>query len=299
MGATASGKTQLAVETALSIGGEIISADSRQFYKFMDIGTAKPPLKDRDSIPHHLIDVVLPGEEFTLSQYQELAYEVIEKIFSSGKVPILVGGTGLYIRAVTQGYTLPRVPPKVEFRKLKYMEAKKYGISALYNELLSIDPEASYKIHPLDLIRIIRALEVYYFSGKKISSFWGQKNVLPWRIIKIGLSLPRNLLYQRINTRVEEMMSLGFLEEVKVLVERGFKDALFRMRPLGYIELLEHLAGKLTLEEAVELIKRNTRRFAKRQLTWFRKEKDVVWIEMDKMSQKEALQKIISLWKDN
>lgn len=269
VGPTAVGKTRLAIDLAKELDGEIVSADSRQVYRFMDIGTAKPTLRERRSVPHHLIDVVEPDDQFTLAQYQELAFAAIDGIIARGKVPFLIGGTGLYVRAVLEGFHIPRVIPSLALRECLYRRASEEGAGSLHNELATIDPVAAGRIDPRNVRRIVRALEVYHETGIPISRLQ-RKQAPPYRILKIGLTMERAELYRRIDQRVERMIEDGLVEEVKGLVERGYGYEMSAMSGLGYRQIGLYLQGRLELSSAIELIKRETRRFVRQQYTWFR-----------------------------
>lgn len=279
LGPTAVGKTDLAINLALKIGGEIVSVDSRQIYRYMDIGTAKPTPEQLSLVPHYMVDCVLPDKPFSVADYQKGADRAIQEIIKHGKIPILVGGSGMYFRAVVDGLFDGPESDK-EFRQNLRQEAEESGIQVLYDRLKSIDPEAASKIHHNDLMRIIRALEVYEKSGRKISELQKQWNEgeARYKFSTFGLDLPRDELYKRIENRVDKMMDQGFLDEARSLLK--YDRNLPAMNCLGYKELFLHLDGKLSLGEAVELIKRNTRRYAKRQLTWFRKDKRIHWIDI-------------------
>ncbi len=282
LGPTCVGKTQISLKLADILKGEIVSFDSRQIYKFMDIGTAKPTKEEREKICHHLIDLISPDEEFTAADYGKKAREIIQKIIKRKKQPIAVGGSGLYLKALIEGFFQgPKADEKI--RERLQGEAQRFGEPHLFRRLKEIDPPAAERIHPNDLVRIIRALEVYELTGKSISTWQreGKYEPFPVRFVKIGLSLNRKTLYQKINSRTEEMISRGFLEEVKGLKEKGFTPKLKALRTVGYQELVNYLEGKFELQEAIEKIKLNTRHYAKRQLTWFRKEKEIVWMDAE------------------
>lgn len=279
LGPTAVGKTEIAIRIALRIGGEIVSVDSRQIYRNMNIGTAMPTPEQLELVPHHVIDCVLPDEYFSVADYQRLADEAIKQINDRGKVPILVGGSGMYFRAVVDGLFDGPDADKA-FRKQLRREAEEYGISHLYERLRIIDPKAADNIHHNDLLRIIRALEVFELSGNRISDMQQQwNNGEPrYKFMAFGLDRPRQELYKRVDARVNQMMADGLLEEVRSL--SGYGRELQSMKCLGYKELFAYLDGKCSLEEAVAQIKQNTRHFAKRQLTWFRKDKRINWMDL-------------------
>jgi tRNA dimethylallyltransferase len=282
LGPTASGKTALAVELAKKINGEIISADSMQVYRGMDIGTAKPTEAERKGIPHHLIDIRNPDEEWTVSDFVNETKKAIEEIENKGKTPIIVGGTGLYLWSLVNGFSFPITPADKDLRA----KLEKEPALALHSRLSSIDPAAAEKIHPNDKKRIIRALEVYELTGKPISQM--QKNnstnsphlsVGNSVYSLIGLNPPREVLYERINERVDSMISKGLIEEVAGLKAKGYGKKLTSMQALGYKEVLDYLDGKYSREEMIEELKKRTRNFARRQMTWFRRFKDVKWYD--------------------
>jgi len=272
-GPTASGKSQLALEWAYKLDGEIISSDSRQIYKFMNIGTVKPTRKDWALVPHHLIDVIYPDQIMTAGEYQKLARDVIRDINNRGKIPFLVGGTGFYIRAVIREIDFP---PKVEehIREEIRERIKREGLDKVYKELSHIDPLAVSKIMPSDEIRITRALEVYYATGKPISSYHKgtDKDYPEYEITYLVLNPPRDILYKRIEERVDKMIELGLIEETKNILNMGYSPELPSLQTLGYREIIKYLKGFYSLEEAIEEIKKETRHYAKRQLTWFKNE---------------------------
>ncbi len=269
VGPTAVGKTTLAVRLGQRLGGEVISADSRQVYRHMDIGTAKASVAEQAALPHHLLDIVEPNEELTLAHYQRLAWAAIEAIWSRGRVPVLVGGTGLYVKAVIEGWTVPEVPPDQDLRERLYAEAQRLGPEALHRQLAAVDPAAAQRIDVRNVRRVIRALEVYQQTGRPISQLQ-QKSPPPYRFLKIGLTMPRQELYRRIDERIERMMAQGLEAEVRWLVTHGYRDDLPAMSGLGYQQISQYLRGEITLEEAVALIKHHTRRFVRQQYNWFR-----------------------------
>lgn len=282
LGPTCVGKTQLSLKLADILKGEIVSFDSRQIYRYMDIGTAKPTKEERDRIPHHLIDLISPDERFTAADYGKKARQIIGQIAGRNKQPIAVGGSGLYLRALTQGFFKgPRADERIR-RKLE-REAQEFGEPHLFNRLKKVDPEAAERIHPNDLVRIVRALEVYELTGKPISLLQreGDYEPFPMRFIRIGLNIERRELYQRIDRRVEEMISAGLVDEVKMLKQRGFSHKLKALKTVGYQELFAYLEGEVDLSTATENIKLNTRHYAKRQLTWFRHDQEIIWLDAE------------------
>jgi len=279
VGPTAVGKSELALRLAEEFGGEIVSADSRQIYRGLDIGTAKPTAEERQRVPHHLLDVVNPDEVLTLAQYQELAYAAIDDILARGKVPFLVGGTGLYIKAVVEGWSIPRVPPNERLRAELYRLAELEGPEALHARLREVDPAAAARIDPRNVRRVVRALEVYAETGRPISELQ-RRSPPPYRTLQIGLTMEREELYRRIDARVERMLERGLVEEVRGLIERGYGLDLPAMSGLGYREMGLYLRGEIGLEEAIRLIKRNTRRFVRHQYNWFRlDDPDIHWFD--------------------
>ncbi len=265
IGPTAVGKTAYAIRLAQVFDGEIVSADSRQVYRRMDIGTAKPTREEQSRVPHHLLDLVDPGEPFTLSQYQHLAYGAIADIHARGRLPLLVGGSGLYVRSVLEGLSIPRVPPNPERRAALEREDS----AALYSRLQAIDAQSAQRIDPRNKRRVIRALEVCEATGRPISA--QQTRAAPdYSILRIGLTLPRAELYERINARVDAMMAAGLVDEVRRLMEEGFDLDTPSMSGLGYRQIALYVKGEATLDEAVRLLKRDTRRFVHHQYSWFR-----------------------------
>ncbi len=276
-GATASGKSKLAMELSRRVPIEIISADSMQIYRGLDIGTAKPGRDDLIRVQHHLIDLKNPDEPFSAGEYAELVRGLVPEIEARGRIPVMVGGTGLYIR-VALGGIFPGPARDDRFRSsLKDEERAEKGI--LYRKLKEIDPESAQRVHPSDTVRVIRALEVFHLTGKPISDQQREHTFSdrPFETDYLVLDLPRPVLYARIEERVDRMMEEGLLDEVKGLLAKGYGPDLNSMKALGYREMAAHLTGATDLDQAVELLKRNTRRFAKRQLTWFRAEKGADW----------------------
>lgn len=269
VGPTAAGKTALSLELAQEFSGEIISADSRQIYRGLDIGTDKPTPEQQSLVPHHLVDVVDPDQILTLAEFQERAYAAIETIRRRRRLPLLVGGTGQWIWAVVEGWGIPRVPPDPDLRARLEAQAEAAGAAVLHTQLAEIDPDAAEKIDARNVRRVIRALEVYHKSGAPISQLQ-QKSPPPYQTLLIGLTRPRPALYRRIDRRIEEMMAHGLLEEVKQLVAAGYGWDQPAMSGLGYRQIGQYLRGEVSLEEAVALIKKETRRFVRQQYNWFR-----------------------------
>ncbi|PYG87543.1 tRNA dimethylallyltransferase [Ruminiclostridium sufflavum DSM 19573] len=282
-GPTASGKTSLSIELAGRMNGEIISADSMQLYKYMDIGTAKPTENEMRGIKHYLIDEVLPSEEFNVVKFKELAEKYIKEIVEKGKQPIVVGGTGLYISSLIDNINFSESECDWELREALKNEAEEYGSQYLHDKLKKVDEESADNIHPNNVKRVIRALEVFYQTEKPMSYHNEMSRGIPpsFTYNTIGLTMDRQRLYERINKRVDIMIKNGLVEEVKRLVELGFADSITSMQGIGYKEILSYLKGKSTLDEAVEIIKRDSRRYAKRQLTWFKRMKEIKWFSID------------------
>jgi tRNA dimethylallyltransferase len=278
-GPTASGKTALAMSLAASLSLEVINADSMQVYRGMDIGTAKPVAAEREQVRHHLIDIREPGEDFSVGEYTELFRAAVKDVAGRGRLPVAVGGTGLYIRGALGG--LFPGPARDEAVRTSFQEQESAEPGTLFRLLGEVDPETAGRTRPEDLVRIIRALEVYQLTGIPISEHQKEHafSDRPFKSRIVCLEPPRELLYSWIDARVDAMMETGFLEEVRKLRERGYGPELNSMKALGYRELQSFLDGQVELPEAVELIKRNTRRYAKRQLTWFRGEEDVTWLQ--------------------
>lgn len=287
-GPTATGKSAVAVEVALKVNAEIISADSMMVYRGMDIGTAKPTLSERKGVPHHLVDVVDPDEDFSVATFQTLAVELIRAINARGRLPVLVGGTGLYIRAVLDGYRFSGGVDK-DLRHRLMMEARRFGPAYLHSRLSAVDPETAERLHPNDSKRIIRALEIFYQAGSPASKTVSLAADPQYNSLIYGLLLERQELYRRIEARVEAMLAAGLVEEVGGLLKGGLRRGAISMQALGYKEIAAYLAGEISLDEAVYLLKRDTRRFAKRQLTWFRRDERICWLDVSKYSGPESL----------
>ena len=269
VGPTAAGKTDLAVHLALALGGEVVNADSRQVYRHMDIGTAKPTPEQRSLVPHHLVDILNPDQPFGLSSFMDLAARAIREIHDRGKVPILVGGTGQYVWSLLEGWKLPKVPPNPALRQRLEEEARVHGPDPLFRRLLEVDPQARNTVDGLNPRRVIRALEVYEATGAPPSSFRA-KGPSPYELSVVGLTLDRQTLYRRIDARVDSMMEQGLVRETRMLISMGYAPDLPSMSSMGYREMVLHLNSQLDLAEAVQRIKYATHRLARRQLTWFR-----------------------------
>ncbi|MEW6618460.1 MAG: tRNA (adenosine(37)-N6)-dimethylallyltransferase MiaA [bacterium] len=276
-GPTAVGKTELAHLLAQKSGGEIISADSRQVYRYMDIGTAKPDKLLCQELPYHLIDIVYPDENWTVADFKEKAEETITKVHSHKRFPFLVGGTGLYIKAITTGL-FPSPAPSATIRHNLQLQLTQFGTAYLYDKLCQVDKEKAEKLNPNDTRRIIRALEVFYQTGIPISQLQQHKTQKKdYNLIMICLNKERDKLYCQINERVDRMIKQGFVEEVQSLLKMGYNENLIAMEAVGYKQIISYLKGDYDLNETIEMIKQQTRNFAKRQLTWFRAEKRFTW----------------------
>jgi tRNA dimethylallyltransferase len=269
VGPTAVGKSALALRLATAFGGEIVNADSRQVYRYMDIGTAKPSQEQRAAVPHHLIDMIDPDEGYSLALFLRRAAQAIQDIQARSRLPILVGGTGQYVWGLLEGWQVPEVQPDVELRQRLEARAAAEGPAALYEDLARLDPSAAGRIDPRNARRIIRALEVCYSSSER-AGVAPRKIPPPYRVKMLGLTLERSALYGRIDARVDAMLQAGWIEEVRSLMKRGYSPELPSLSSLGYRELIQHLKGELPLDVAVERIKHSTHRFARHQYAWFR-----------------------------
>ncbi|HKL80417.1 MAG TPA: tRNA (adenosine(37)-N6)-dimethylallyltransferase MiaA [Mobilitalea sp.] len=301
-GPTSVGKTALSISLAKAVNGEIISADSMQVYKYMDIGTAKITPAQMEGVPHYLIDEFSPEEEFNVVKFQQFAKRYILDIHERGKIPILVGGTGFYIQAVLFDIDFTENDSDTTYRRELELLASERGGEYLHNLLSELDPVSAKAIHPNNLKRIIRALEYVRLTGEQISTHNEQQRdkISPYQYCYFVLTKNRAKLYETINQRVDKMFQEGLLDEVKELAERGYTRDLVSMQGLGYKELLAFLEGESTYEEAIDLIKKNTRHYAKRQLTWFKREKDVDWVDKDNfMSEKDILNYLLAELKNS
>jgi tRNA dimethylallyltransferase len=280
VGPTAIGKSRLAIRLAQTFGGEIVNADSRQVYRYMDTGTAKPTPEELALVPHHLINITNPDESFSLAQYQELAYRAINDIHQRRKLPLLEGGSGLYVWTVVEGWQIPRVPPRPELRKKLEAKAAAIGAEKLYQELVAIDPAAAQKIDPRNVRRVIRSLEVYQQTSTPFSRLQ-RKQAPPFASLIIGLTCDRAELYRRIDERVDRMMAQGLVREVEKLVKMGYDFTLSAMSTIGYKQIGMHLRGELSLKEAVQQVKYETHRFVRHQYAWFRLKDDrIKWFNI-------------------
>lgn len=269
LGPTAVGKTSVSIELAHRLDGEIVSADSRLLYRGMDIGTAKPTEDEIKDVPHHLIDVADPDENWSLAIYQRMAYRVIDEIHSREKLPFLVGGTGQYIRAIIEGWRIPRQKPDFYLRETLETWAEEIGNEALHRRLMVLDPEAAGQIDYRNLRRTIRALEVILKSGERFSDL-RRKQKCPYRPIILGIERPRDALYERVDQRIDQMLDEGLVDEVRTLLDKGYSPDLPTLSAIGYAEIIQYLRGEIDFEEAVTLIRRNTRTFVRRQANWFK-----------------------------
>lgn len=287
VGPTAVGKTYISVELAKKLNTEIISADSMQIYKGMNIGTAKITEEEKQGIIHHMIDIINPDEEYSVSEFKYDAEKIIDRLLSENRIPIIVGRSGLYVNSLIYDLDFGNTKSNKKLREYYTYYYKEHGEDALYDKLLKIDPVAAEKIHKNNIKRIIRALEVYDITGVKFSELNTdiRKKSNKYDCILIGLSMERKVLYERINQRVDEMLSKGLVDEVSSLIKKGYGKNLVSMRGIGYKEIIEYLEGNTDYEEAVNTLKQNTRRFAKRQYTWFLKDENVKWFSMDNPSE--------------
>lgn len=281
-GPTAVGKTALSVRLAKEINGEIISADSMQVYRYMDIGSAKVTPEEMEGVPHHLIDVLDPKEEFNVVTFQKMAKQAMNEIYDRGHIPVIAGGTGFYIQALLYDIDFTETQEDPAYRKQLEEKAKREGAEALHACLRQVDPESAEAIHAHNIKRVIRALEFYEQTGQKISEHneKERQKQSPYSFLYYVLNTERKELYERIDCRVDQMLKQGLLDEVKKLKEMGCTRDLISMQGLGYKEILAYLEGECSLEEAVSILKRDTRHFAKRQLTWFKREREVRWLNL-------------------
>ena len=288
-GPTAVGKTRLSIALAKAVNGEIISADSMQVYRHMDIGSAKIRPEEMQGVPHHLVDILSPNEEFHIVLFQELAKKAMEEIYAKGCIPILVGGTGFYIQSVTRDIDFTKARQDDNCRKELEALALKKGNQYLHDLLAEVDPKSAEEIHANNVKRMIRALEFYQQNGTPISAHNEEQkeHKTPYNLAYFVLNAPREFIYERIDRRVDEMVENGLVEEVKGLQNMGCHKGMVSMQGLGYKEILNYLEGEYSLDEAIRILKRDTRHFAKRQLTWFRREPDVTWVEKDQFDYNE------------
>lgn len=286
-GPTACGKTKTAIALAKQINGEIISADSMQVYKYMDIGTAKPTKEEMNGVPHYLIDEFYPNEEFNVMIFQKKAKEYIEEIYTKNKIPIVVGGTGFYINALVNDNNFMSTNADNSYRKKLTALAEQQGNEVLFELLQKVDPESAAVIHSNNVKRVIRAIEFYYQTGQTISSHNKEEKQkqTPYQLAFVILNMDRKKLYDRIDVRVDLMIKAGLIEEVQYLLKKGYSRNLVSMQGLGYKEIVSYLMEETTLENAVYELKKNTRHFAKRQLTWFRRQTEGIWLDLTNSSE--------------
>lgn len=276
LGPTASGKTDLSLQIAKAINGEIISTDSRQLYKGLEIGSDIIPEEKREGVPHHMLGIAEPKNTITLAEYQDMANAEIKEIFKRKNIPMLVGGTGLYISAITQGYQLPRMEPDLKLRARLFKQAEKYGNNYVYKKLEKLDPSAAKKIHPNNVVYVIRAIEINTVKKENKKD----KKIPPkYDIFMVGIDWPREKLYERIGLRVASQLKRGLVNEVKTLLKKGYNESLPAISSLGAKEIIPYIKGESSLEECTELLKKNTRNYAKRQMTWFRRYKNIIWLK--------------------
>ena len=301
VGPTASGKTALSLPLAQKLSGEIICMDSMQVYRYMDIGTAKVTEEEADGVPHYLIDEFDPDEEYNVMIFQQRAKAYMEEIWAKGKTPILVGGTGFYINALLYDNEFTETDGDTAFREECYALAQEQGAEALFAKLKAVDPEYAEGIHANNVKRVTRALEYYHQTGQKFSEHNAEQKEkeTPYDASVIILTMDREKLYERIELRIDLMLEQGLLAEVKGLLDKGYTPDLVSMQGIGYKEFIPYFNGECTLEEAVTQLKTNTRRFAKRQLTWFRRQVDGLWVNFSEVSHEEAMQTVLQYIEDH
>lgn len=301
-GPTAAGKTELSIALAKKLNGAIISADSMQVYKYMNIGSAKIRPEEMQGVRHYLVDVLDPREEFHVARFQQMAKEALEEIYRNGQLPIVVGGTGFYIQALLKDIDFDESSGELPCRKELEETARREGGAVLYERLKQVDPESAEEIHPNNVKRVIRALEFYQETGQPISLHNREQKEKqpPYTYAYFVLNDDRARLYERIDRRVDRMVEQGLVEEVRWLKEHGYDRSLVSMQGLGYKELFPYLDGTCSLEEAVEIIKRDTRHFAKRQITWFKREPDVIWLNQQEFGydKEKILKRMLELWEE-
>lgn len=295
VGPTAVGKTDISIAIAKALNGEIISADSAQVYKYMDIGTAKISPEEAQDIKHHMIDEIYPDQNFSVAHFRDRADKYIREITAKGKLPIIAGGTGLYINSLLNNLDFTESVGDETFRQKMQEIADVNGNEYLYAMLKEVDPESCQRLHPNDVRRVIRALEVYEFTGKTISYYQEESKKIPprYNYAFVGLTMDRQKLYERINQRVDIMLDKGLIEEVKKLLAMGYSRNLVSMQALGYKEIVQYLEGEISLEEAIFILKRDSRHYAKRQLTWFRRDERIEWFNVDEYQDRLTLVKNI------
>lgn len=295
-GPTAVGKTEYAIETALKVNGEIVSCDSMQLYKYMDIGSAKPTAEEQARVKHYLVDEIDPAQAFSAAKYQALAKKAIEEIFAKEKTPVIAGGTGLYLNALLYDMDFSAPPRNDAYRDQLYREADEFGPEYLHEKLANADPDAANRIHPNNIKKVVRALEAAE-EGKKVRDF--SKDLQPtadYDAILIGLTRNREELYDRINRRVDLLIKRGLLEEVRELLAKGLTEGDISMKGIGYKEIIAYYHGQYSLQEAIDLVKKNTRHYAKRQLTWFKRYKEMKWFNISEYDSDADCLKEIFQW---
>lgn len=293
VGPTAVGKTEISSQLAERMGGEIVSADSRLFYRGMDIGTAKPTIAERRGVPHHLIDVADPDDVWSLARYQQAARETIAGIHTRRRLPFMVGGTGQYVRAVVEGWLPPPQSPDERLRTVLTRWGEECGAGTLHQRLTVIDPEAASRIDPQNLRRTVRALEVIFHTGHKFSS-QRRRGTSPYNLLMIGITRPRSELYARIDARIETMLAAGFQNEVRALLDQGYSPSLPTLSAIGYGEMVAYLKGSLLLEDAVARMKRRTRVFVRRQANWFKEtDPEIHWFDARQLNVVEVIERRI------
>ncbi|WP_342551490.1 tRNA (adenosine(37)-N6)-dimethylallyltransferase MiaA [Paenibacillus sp. FSL R7-0652] len=297
VGPTAVGKTRLSIELAQAFNCEVISGDSMQVYREMDIGTAKITPAEMKGIPHHLIDIHEPEYPYSVAEFQESCTRLIPEIQERGKLPFIVGGTGLYVESVCYGFQFSESGSDEAFREEQFSYAQQHGAQALHDRLREVDPVSADRLHANDQRRIVRALEIFHLTGEKWSDqLAAQKKESPYDLLIIGLTMDRQKLYARVEQRIDLMIEQGLVDEVKALLERGVARGHISMQGLGYKEIAAYLQGEVSWEAAVEWLKRDTRRFAKRQLSWFRHMKDIQWVDMTDTENYESQYNQVSEW---
>jgi tRNA dimethylallyltransferase len=296
-GPTAVGKTSISIKVATEINGEIVSCDSMQLYKHMDIGSAKPTKAQLAMVPHHLIDVIDPKESFSVARYQQMAKEAINSIFDKDKIPVITGGTGLYLNSLLYDMDFGSNQGDDSYRNTLFDIAKNLGNEALFARLRDMDPKAAERIHPNNVKRVVRAMEAVHFNGQGLADFASvNQTTKDYDAILIGLTRDRNELYQRIEERVDQLLAEGLLEEINTLKEMGFTSADIAMKGIGYKELLDYLDGIYDLTTAIDLVKKNTRHYAKRQMTWFKRYKEMQWFNLSEDKNEEQSMEKIMTW---
>ncbi len=294
VGATAAGKTRLSLQLATAIGGEIVSADSRQVYRYMDIGTAKPSPEERRQVPHHFIDIRNPDAYYSAGEYSRAARQTIDDIFDRERQPLVVGGSGFYIRALVDGLFAPNISDAGVKKKWRQC-IEKEGKENVFARLKQIDPESAARLHPNDVQRVVRALEVYDLTKTPLSAYRpGREKRADFKALFLGLARTRQNLYERIEARVDAMVDQGLFAEVKYLLQQGYDDRYNALRTVGYREVFPYLRGKTRRDETIEAIKMNSRRYAKRQLVWFRRDKRIRWLDAEALSQNALVETILS-----